>query len=130
MYGFQKQGVRNTGWSSAMFPVEKYEKAIEHIWNSTTGTKLSPTDPLQTTVALLFEKDSPHGQSNYIGNCDNISVSRVWAADKNIIVVLEVKYSSTFCAYSESVVEWVEFWGQDEHEVAVGVTQYTFPAEQ
>ena len=35
-------------------------KAIEHILNSTIRTKLRPTDPLQTIVALLFEKDSPH----------------------------------------------------------------------
>ena len=49
---------------------------------------------------------------------------------KNTIVVLEVKYSSVFRAYSESVVQWVEFRGQDEHGVAVGVTQYTLSAEQ
>ena len=29
----------------------------------------------------------------------------------------------------ESVAQWV-LWGQDEHEVAVGVTRYTFSAEQ
>ena len=28
------------------------------------------------------------------------------------------------------MVQWIEFRGQDEHEVAVGVTQYTLSAEQ
>ena len=45
-------------------------------------------------------------------------------------MVLEVKYSSASCAYSESVVQLVELGRQDEHEVTVGVTQYTFSAEQ
>ena len=57
-------------------------------------------------------------------------VSRVWSPGKNTIVVLEVKYSSASCAYSDSVVQLVDLRGQDEHEVAVGVTQYTFSAEQ
>ena len=59
-----------------------------------------------------------------------IFLSRTWSPGKNIIVVLEVKYSSASCAYSESVVQLAELRGQDEHEVAVGVTQYTFSAEQ
>ena len=42
----------------------------------------------------------------------------------------EVKYSSASCAYPESVVQWAELCGQDEQEVAVDVTQYTFSAEQ
>ena len=42
----------------------------------------------------------------------------------------EVKYISVSCAYSESVAQWVELWGQDEHEAALDVTQYTFSAEQ
>ena len=58
-----------------------------------------------------------------------IFVSRTWSPGKNTIVVLEVKYSSASRAYSESVAQWV-LRGQDEHEVAVGVTQYTFSAEQ
>ena len=45
-------------------------------------------------------------------------------------MVSEVKYDSAFFAYSESVVHLVELGGQDEHEVAVDVTQYTFSAEQ
>ena len=47
-------------------------------------------------------------------------------------MVLEVKYNSASSAYSESVVQLAELGGQDiiEHEVAVGVTQYTFSAEQ
>ena len=40
------------------------------------------------------------------------------------------KYSSAFRAYSASVVQLAELGGQDEHEVAVGVTQYTFSAVQ
>ena len=59
-----------------------------------------------------------------------IFVSRTWSPGKNTIVVSEVKYDLAFCAYSESVAQWVELCGQDEHEVAVGVTQYTFSAEQ
>ena len=58
-----------------------------------------------------------------------ILVSRTWSPGKNTIVVLEVKYSSASCAYSESVAQWV-LRGQDEHEVAVGVTQYTFSMEE
>ena len=54
---------------------------------------------------------------------------RVWLPGKNTIVVLEVKYSSASRAYSESVLQLVEFRGQDEHEVALGLTQYTFSAE-
>ena len=57
-------------------------------------------------------------------------ISRTWSPGKNSIVVSEVKYSSASCAYSEIVAQWVESGGQDEHEVAVGVTQYTFSVEQ
>ena len=59
-----------------------------------------------------------------------IFLSRTWSPGKNTIVVLKVKYRSASCAYSESVVQLVELSGQDEHEVAVGVTQYMFSAEQ
>ena len=62
-----------------------------------------------------------------------IFISRVWSPDKNTIVVLEVKYDLACCAYSESVAQWIELWGQSEHEVSVGwvgVTHYTFSAEQ
>ena len=48
---------------------------------------------------------------------------------KNTIVVFDVKYISAFCVYSESVAQWV-LREQDEHEVAVGVTQYIFSAEE
>ena len=37
-----------------------------------------------------------------------IFLSRTWSPGKNTIVVLEVKYSSASCAYSESVVQLVE----------------------
>ena len=56
-----------------------------------------------------------------------IFVSRAWSPGKNTIVVSEVKYTSASCAFSESVAQWV-LWGHDKHEVAVGVTQYTFSA--
>ena len=59
-----------------------------------------------------------------------ISASRTWSPGKNTIVVLEVKYSSASCAYSESVAQLVELSGQDEHVAKVGVTQYTLLAEQ
>ena len=91
--------------------------------------KLRPIDPLQTTIALLPEEDSPHMVS-LVTLATVMLVLRVWSPGKNTTVVSEVKYSSASCAYSESVVQWVELCGQDEHEVAVGVTQYTFSAEQ
>ena len=45
-------------------------------------------------------------------------------------MVLGVKYCLASCAYLESVVQLAELEGQDEHEVAMGVTQYTFSVEQ
>ena len=70
---------------------------------------LRPTGPLQTTVGLsLPEEDSPRIVSLAI-LAIVISASRTWSTGKNTIVVLEVKYSSASCAYSESVVQWVEF---------------------
>ena len=69
-----------------------------------------------------------HGQRGYIGNCDT-PVKNMVIPGKNTIVVLEVKYSSACCAYSESVAQWA-LGGQDEHELLVGVTQYTFSEEQ
>ena len=74
---------------------------------SATLVKLRPTDPLQTTVALLPEEDSSRMVSPFTF-ATVIFVSRVWSPGKNTIVVLEVKYSSAFCAYSESVVQLVE----------------------
>ena len=79
-------------------------KAKESILNSTILVKLRPTDPLQTTVALLPEKDSPHKVS-LVTLATVIFVSRTWSPGKNTMVVLEVKYSSVSCAYSESVVQ-------------------------
>ena len=96
---------------------------------STIFVKLKPTDPLRTTVAMMSEKESPHMVS-LVTLATVIFTSRTWSPGKNTIVVLEVKYSSASCAYSESVVQSVELGGQDEHEVAVIVTQYTFSAEQ
>ena len=46
------------------------------------------------------------------------------------MMVLEVKYILDSFAYSESVVELLyELWEQDEYDVTVGVTLYTFSAE-
>ena len=90
--------------------------------------KLNPTDPLRTIVAIMSNGDSPCMVSPAT-LATVIFVSRTWSPVKNTMVVLEVKYSSVSCAYSESAAQWV-LCGQDEHEVAVGVTQYTFSAEQ
>ena len=90
--------------------------------------KLRPTDHLQTIVATLLGEDSPHMVS-LATLATVIFVSRAWSPGKNTIVVLEVKYSLASRAYSESVAQWI-LRGQDEHEVAVGATQYTFSAEQ
>ena len=92
--------------------------------------KLRPTGPLQTIVALsLPEEDSPRMISQETLTTV-ISASRTWSPGKNTIVVLEVKYRSASCEYSESVVQLAELEGQDEHEVALDVIQYIFPAEQ
>ena len=70
--------------------------------------KLRPTGPLQTTFGMVPEEDSPCRVSLAMFETV-IFVSRVWSPGKNTIVVLEVKYSSASCAYSESVVQLVEF---------------------
>ena len=74
---------------------------------STIFVKLKPTDPLRTTVAMLPEEDSPY-MVNLATLATMILISRAWSPGKNTIVVLEVKYSSASCAYSESVAQWVE----------------------
>jgi len=81
---------------------------------------------LQTTLA---EEDSPH-MVNLAMLATVIFISRVWSPGKNTITVLEVKYDLARCAYSKSVTQWTEVRGQSEHEIPVGVTQYTFSAEQ
>ena len=84
---------------------------------------------MRTTVVLLSEEECPR-----IVSLDMLAalifISRTWSPGKNTIVVLVVKYISVSRAYSESVEQWIELGGQDEQEVAVGVTQYTFSAEQ
>ena len=96
---------------------------------STIFVKLKPTDPLQTTVVLLSEEECPR-----IVSLDMLAalifISRTLSPGKNTIVVLVVKYILVFRAYSESVEQWIELGGQDEQEVAVGLTQYTFSAQQ
>ena len=91
--------------------------------------KLKPTDPLQMTVAMLSEENRPRMVSLDM-LAALIFISRTWSPGMNTIVVLVVKYILVSRAYSESVEQWIELGGQDEHEVAVGVTQYTFSAEQ
>ena len=103
-------------------------KANKSVLKSTILVKLRPTDPLQTTVALLPEEDCACIVS-LVTLATVIFISSVWSPGKNTKVVLELKYSSAFCAYLESVVQLVELRGQDEHEVTVGVTQYTFSPE-
>ena len=88
--------------------------------------KLKPTDRSQTTS---LEKDLPR-MVNLATLATVTEASRTWSPGKNTIVVLEVKYCSASCAYSESVVQLAELRGQDEHEAIVGVTQYTFSAKQ
>ena len=79
-------------------------KAKEQILKSTILVKLRPTDPLQTIVAMLPEENSPCIVS-LATLATVIFISRVSSPGKNTIVVLEVKYSSAFCAYSESVAQ-------------------------
>ena len=82
-------------------------KAKEFMLKSTILVKLRPTDPLQTTVALLPEEDSPCMVS--LATLATVMfVSRTWSPGKNTIVVLKVKYNSASCAYSGSVAQWVE----------------------
>ena len=86
---------------------------------STISVKLKPTDPSQTTVAMLSEEDSPHMVS-----LDTLAtvifLSRTWSPGKNTIVVLEVKYSSASCAYLVSVVQWLLFQNSTvSHEVVL-----------
>ena len=93
--------------------------------------KLRPTDPLRTILVKVPEEESPHIASQVM-LAIVIFVSRTWSPGKNIIMVSEVKYFLASSAYSDSVAQWVEFRGQDsfEQDVVVGVTQYTFSAEQ
>ena len=74
---------------------------------STIFVKLKPTDPLRTTVAVLSDEDFPC-MVRLVTLVTVIFISRTWSPGKNTIVALEVKYSSASCAYSESVVQWVE----------------------
>ena len=79
--------------------------AREYILKSTIFVKLRPTGPLQTTVALLPEEDSPR-MVRLATLATVILVLRTWSPGTNTIVVLEVKYKLASCAYSESVVHW------------------------
>ena len=69
--------------------------------------KLKPTDPLRTIVAILSEENSPYIIS-LVTSSTVMFLSRTWSPAKNNIVVLEVKYTLASCAYSESVIHWVE----------------------
>ena len=70
----------------------------------TIFVKLKPTDPLRTTVAMLSEEESLHMVS-LVTLATVMFVSRTWSPGKNTMVVLEVKYISASCAYSESVAQ-------------------------
>ena len=74
---------------------------------STEFVKLKPTDPLRTTVAMLLE-----GRSLCMVSLATLAtvifLSRIWSPGKNTIAVLEAKYISAFCAYSDSVAQLVE----------------------
>ena len=70
---------------------------------STIFVKLKPTEPLQTTVAMLSEEETPHMVSLATLPIV-IFISKTWSPGNNSIVVLEVKYISASCAYSESAV--------------------------
>ena len=69
---------------------------------------MKPADTFwQTIVAVLPGEDSPSMVSS-VTLATVIVLSRTWSPGKNTIVVLEVKYLSNSCAYSESVPQWVE----------------------
>ena len=75
--------------------------------NSTILVKLRPTNPLQAIVDMFPEEESPRIIS-LVMLATVILASRTWSPGKNTIVVLEVKYISASCAYSESVVQLAE----------------------
>ena len=105
-------------------------RAKDYILNPTILVNLRPTDPLQAIFAMFPEEDSPHMVSPAT-LATVIFAVRVWSPGKNTMVVLEVKYNSGSRVYSASVVQLFELRGQDEHEAStLGVTQYTFSAEQ
>ena len=72
-----------------------------------TFVKLKPTDQMRTIVATLLEDESPHMLS-LVTFSTVIFLSRTWLPGKKTIVVLEVKYISDSCAYSDSVVQLAE----------------------
>ena len=55
-------------------------------------------------LSMLIGEDTPYMVS-LATLATVIFLSRTWSPGMNAIVVLEVKYSSTSCAYSESVVQ-------------------------
>ena len=55
-----------------------------------------------------------------------IFLSRTWSPDKNTKVVLEVKYSSAFCAYLVSVVQWLLFQNSTVSQEYYEVVQVNF----
>ena len=106
------------------YPLLQDVKAKEQILKSTILVKLRPTGPCTANnrCFLAYKEDSPRMVS--LATWETvIFMSRAWSPCKNTIVVLDVKYSLASCAYWMSVVQLAESWGQDEQEVAVGVTQ-------
>ena len=82
----------------------QYANVKEYILSSIIFVKLRPTLSLQTIVAILPEEDYPCMVS-LVTLATVIFISRVWSPSKNTMVVLEVKYRSASCTYSESVVQ-------------------------
>ena len=72
-----------------------------------TFMKLKPTDQMRTIVATLLEDEFPYMLS-LVTFSTVIFLSRTWLPGKKTIVVLEVKYISDSCAYSDSVVQLAE----------------------
>ena len=97
---------------------------------STIFVKLKPTDPLQIMIVAMLSEENPPSVVSLDILATLTFTSRTWSPDKNSIVVLEIKYNSGSCAHSDNVQQLIELEGQDEHEAAVGVTQYTFSVEQ
>ena len=87
----------------------QHVKVKEYILRPIILVKIKPTDTFcRTIVAVSPGEESPNKVSSVMLETV-IFVSRVWSPGRNIIVVLEEKYISASRAYSESVVQLVEF---------------------
>ena len=84
-------------------------KVKKDILKSIMLANLRPTDPLQTTVGPLPEKDSPCIVSLAM-LATVIFVLRTWSPGKNTIVtvVSDEKNILASCAYLDSMLQWAE----------------------